>query len=89
MASGRKMVSTTFTFSNPFVDFEQREKDRNRMLSYLATGLPGSDKQLFTKYQVSYILLSSSEAQKLMPDLGFKSRLVFENKSFTLFSITE
>ena len=89
MASGRKMVSTTFTFSNPFVDFEQREKDRNRMLSYLVTGQRGSDKQLFTKYNVSYILLSSTNASKLLPGLGLKNRLVFRNKSFILLSVTE
>jgi hypothetical protein len=89
MASGRKMVSTTFTFSNPFVDFEQREKDRNSMLSYLITGQPGSDKQLFTKYHVSYILLSSSQAPKLMPGLGLKNELVFRNESFILLSVTE
>jgi len=88
-ASGRKMVSTTFTFSNPFVDFEQREKDRNSMLSYLVTGLPESDKELFTKYQVSYVLLSDSQAQKLMPGLGLKSELIFRNKSFVLLSVTE
>jgi hypothetical protein len=89
MASGRKMVSTTFTFSNPFVDFEQREKDRNSMLSYLITGQPGSDKQLFTKYHVSYILLSSSQAPRLMPGLGLKNELVFRNESFILLSVTE
>jgi hypothetical protein len=89
MASGRKMVSTTFTFSNPFVDFEQREKDRNSMLSYLITGQPGSDKQLFTKYHVSYILLSSSLAPRLMPGLGLKNELVFRNESFILLSVTE
>jgi hypothetical protein len=89
MASGRKMVSTTFTFSNPFVDFDRRENDRNSMLSYLITGLPESDKQLFTKYQVSYILLSSSQAQKLRPGLGLKSELIFRNKSFTLLSVAE
>jgi hypothetical protein len=89
MASGRKMVSTTFTFSNPFVDFEQREKDRNKMLSYLVTGQPGSDKQLFTKYQVSYILLSCSQAQKLLSGLDLKNEPVFRNKSFILLSVAE
>jgi hypothetical protein len=89
MASGRKMVAAVLTMSNPFVDFEQREKDRNRMLSYLVTGQPGSDKQLFTKYQVSYILLSCSLAQKLKPGLGLVNELVFRNKSFILLSVTE
>jgi hypothetical protein len=89
VASGRKMVAATFTNTNPFVDFEQRDKDRNRMLSYLVTGQTESDKQLFAKYQVSYILLSSSQAQKLMSGLDLKTDLVFRNKSFIILSVTE
>jgi hypothetical protein len=88
MASGRKMVATTFTFSNPFVDFDQREKDRDEMLSYLVTGKSESDKQLFAKYQVSYILLSSSQFRKLLPDLAHNCKLVFRNGSFCLLSIS-
>jgi hypothetical protein len=87
MASGRKMVSTVFTFSNPFVDYEEREKDRNTMLAYLTTGLPVSDKKLFNKYQVSYILLSISQADKMKTDLGLRSELIFRNKSYILLAV--
>jgi hypothetical protein len=86
MASGRKMVSTVFTFSNPFVDYKERENDRNVMLCYLVTASPFSAKKLFIKYQVSYILLSIPLGDKMKQDLGLNAKLIFKNKSYIILS---
>ena len=87
VATGRKMVSTIFTMSNPFVDFEQRENDRDKMLSFLVTGMPATDKQLFIKYQVSYILLSNSMAEKIKQGQGLSGKLIFQNRSYVLLAL--
>ena len=87
MATARKMVSNGITYSNPYVDFWQRENARNSMLSYLKTGQPDSAKQLFDNYQVNFILLSNATFKT--PDTlpGFNGRLVYKNGSYSLYCI--
>jgi hypothetical protein len=89
MATARKMVSIAYTFSNPYLDFDKREEDRNNMLLFLKTGQPVSAKQLFGKYDVSFALISAKELsgyQTIPPMLG---QAVFKNDSFTLFSLNK
>lgn len=87
MATARKMVSNGITYSNPYVDFWQRENARNDMLSYLKTGRPTAAKQLFDDYRVDYILLSSANFQDPGTLPGFDSRLVYRNGSYSLYCI--
>ena len=87
MATARKMVSNGITYSNPYVDFWQRENARNSMLSYLKSGQPSSAKKLFDDYQVSFILLSNATFGNTATLSGFDSRLVYKNESYSLYCI--
>jgi hypothetical protein len=87
MATARKMVSSGITYSNPYVDFTQRENARRSMLAYLKTGQPAAAKNLFDDYQVSYVLLSNANFEKAAGLSGFDSRLVYKNGSYSLYFI--
>jgi hypothetical protein len=87
MPTGRKMVSIGISYSNPYVDFNKRETDRNNMISFLETGQPLSAKGLFDEYHVSFVLLSNSEIEKynaLQPMLG---QPIYKNAVYTLFGL--
>jgi len=89
MATARKMVSIAFTFSNPYLDFEKREDDRNNMLLFLATGKPLEAKPLFAAYQVNFVLLSNNELQifkTIAPPLG---ETVFKNSGYSIFAVNK
>ena len=89
MASARKMVSNYSTFSNPFVNYDQREKDRGDMLSFLITGLPASAANLFPHYKVSYILLSLPKAEKAIKGKGLPGKEIFKNNTYLILSIAD
>jgi hypothetical protein len=87
MATGRKMVSIENTFSNPYVDYEKREADRNNMLLFLKTSRPDSARKLFFDYKVNIILLSNKEFENLKFPLFLPSSVVFRNNSYTIISM--
>jgi hypothetical protein len=87
MATARKMVSNGITYSNPYVDFWQRENARNSMLSYLKTGQPVLAKKLFDDYEVSFVLLSNANFREPASLPGFDSRLIYKNGSYSLYYI--
>jgi hypothetical protein len=87
MPTARKMVSIGITFSNPFVDFNKRENDRNNMLSYLKTGEPDSTKNLFSEYSVNYVLLRDSVLSEYKDLPLVHGQLTFKNKRYSLFHI--
>lgn len=84
MATARKMVATGPFFSNPYLDYHKREADRNDMLSFLRTGQPVAAKQLFERYQVSFVLLPNKEMVNKEASFGMFSKEVFKNNAFTL-----
>jgi len=59
MPTARKMVSIIGTFSNPYLSYFDKARDRLLLLSYLKKSQPLSAEELklFDDYQVSYILL--------------------------------
>lgn len=83
MPTARKMVSTAFTFSNPYLDFDKRERDRMEMLRFIKDGNPLSAIKLFDRYQVSFVLLSN----KMIPgtSLDRSSKPLLRNGSYSLF----
>lgn len=85
MATGRKMVSTAFTFSNPYVDFIRRESDRLNMVHYLCTGEPASARATFQQYKVHYALVPNN----LTGDapLRVPARKLHSNDTYTLYSL--
>ena len=89
MATGRKMVSIAFTFSNPYLDFDRRENDRNNMLLFLKAGEPISAKQLFSEYDVSFVLLSTKELNEYKTFPLMLGQTVFKNAAFTLFRLNK
>ncbi|GGB20764.1 hypothetical protein [Puia dinghuensis] len=87
MATGRKMVSNAYTFSNPYVDFDRRQADRITMLFCIKTGQQQPLRQLLSTYQVSYVLLSADALKEMTPEAPLPGRPVLRNNSFTLFAL--
>jgi hypothetical protein len=87
MATGRKMVSTAFTFSNPYVDFIRREKDRNTMVDYLCTGQPTAAREIFPRYNVAYALIPNNMLNNITRSLTLPGNRVFSNDTYTLYSL--
>jgi hypothetical protein len=53
--AGRKVVALDETFSNPFVDWQQRHRDRDQMLKCLQKGDWAGFSSLARVYDVRYI----------------------------------
>ena len=85
MASGRKMVSTSLMFSNPYVNYQKRSGDRNDMLSYLGSGQPSSAKSLFGEYKVGFILLKNQDSHFFSDGSPADYPLLFRNDQFSLY----
>jgi hypothetical protein len=89
MPTARKMVSTAFTFSNPYLDFQKREADRENMLLFLKTGEPAFAEKLFKEYDVNYVLLSKKEFGEYKLKPGLLGAVVFENSSYIIFGMSK
>ncbi len=61
-SAGRKVVSTIAYFSNPFVDWKTRSKDRHHMFSSVENGDVKTFQMLVAKYAVRYVLVDPSQA---------------------------
>jgi hypothetical protein len=88
MATGIKMVSIGVYFSNPYISYDKREKDRKDMLSYLTTSTPASAEKLFADYNVRYVLLSNGNFEKYKNPPFAVSKVIFKNSAYTLLSFT-
>eukprot|EP01037_Dinobryon_pediforme_P015781 gene15782-15938_t len=88
MPTGIKMVSIETYFSNPYVSYDQREDDRNAMLSYLTTGEPSSAKKLFNDYKVNVVLLENKDFEQYKKPSFAKSDVIFKNNGYTIISLT-
>jgi len=87
MPTAIKMVSVETYFSNPYISYDQREADRNKMLSYLTSPIPQSNAvKLFNAYKVSMVLLTNSDYAKYKNPAFATSKVIFKNASFTLMS---
>jgi hypothetical protein len=80
MPTARKMVSTAFTLSNPYIDFNKREAARLDLLSWLRKGDAEAFEKLADQYQVNYILLSNKDS--VSPTVPLKT--VFRNNAYTI-----
>lgn len=86
LATGRKMVSTNPTFSNPYIDFKERETDRMNMLSYLKSGYPDSSKFLFNKYDVTVLLINNDSIPYYNNLKNQFESIIFQNKTYSLYT---
>jgi len=89
MPTGIKMVSIETYFSNPYVSYDQREDDRNKMLSYLKTATPDTAKKLFAEYKVGDVLLSNDSIAYYKEPAFATSNVIFKNTSYTILSFKE
>jgi hypothetical protein len=87
MPAGRKMVSNAYTFSNPYVDFEKREADREAMLTAIQTGQQQQLQKLLSEYGVDYILLSSKALAAMQAGAAVPGHVVLRNGSYTLYAL--
>jgi hypothetical protein len=91
MATGMKMVSIEVYFSNPYISFDEREKDRETMLAYLSDPSrepAATAEKLFAQYKVSYILLTNPEYETYKNPPFASSKIVFKNNKYTLLSLS-
>lgn len=88
MPTAIKMVSVETYFSNPYLSYDQRESDRNEMLSYLTTSAPASAQQLFTKYGVNIILLENKDYANYKNPSFATSKVIYKNDSYTILSFS-
>jgi len=86
MPTAIKMVSIETYFSNPYVSYDQREDDRDKMLSYLKTALPDTAAKLFKEYRVSDVLLTNDSISYYKQPAFAESKVIFKNNSFTILS---
>jgi hypothetical protein len=87
MPTGIKMVSVETYFSNPYLSYDQRESDRNDMLSYLTTSAPESALKLFNSYNVSVVLLTNSDYARYKSPSFATSKVIFKNATYTMLSL--
>jgi hypothetical protein len=57
-AAGRKVVSTDPAFSSPYLNWEQRERDRDRMFESLEHGQRDAFNRLAERYDVKFVIVS-------------------------------
>ena len=86
MPTGIKMVSVEVYFSNPYLSYDKRESDRNKMLSYLTTSAPASAISLFHQYNVSLVLLNNEDYAKYKRPQFTTDKVIFKNNDYTLIS---
>jgi len=89
MPTAIKMVSVETYFSNPYVSYDQRESDRNAMLSYLTTAQPDSAQKLFSEYKVNDVLLTNADFVKYKQPAFASSTVIFKNGGYTILSFAE
>jgi hypothetical protein len=87
LPTARKMVSIGITFSNPYLDFNSRESDRNHMIAYLRTGQPQQTRALFDAYNVSFVLLKNLGEANDKTAESLPSHIVFKNNTYTIYKI--
>ncbi|HLP61248.1 MAG TPA: hypothetical protein VK186_20565 [Candidatus Deferrimicrobium sp.] len=75
--AARKVVATHPYFSNPYVDYETRNIDREKMFEYLETGKFVDFSQLCKKYNVKYVMGSTVVFRKTHPSLQKYLKRVF------------
>jgi len=89
MPTAIKMVSIETYFSNPYVSYDDRENDRDTMLVRLMSAKPATDPKLFTKYNVSDVLLADSDFVRYKQPAFATSKVIYKNSAYAILSFTE
>ncbi len=61
LASGRKMVAVSATFSNAYIDYDSRNADRNYLLESLLKEKEPEVEKMLNKYRVQYLVIRNNE----------------------------
>jgi hypothetical protein len=86
MPTGIKMVSVETYFSNPYVSYDKREKDRNDMLKYLTKPDTTFNTKLFSDYKVNLVLLTNKEYEDFKCPPFASSKVIYHNNAYTILS---
>lgn len=68
--AGRKVIATDRFFSNPYVDWTERDRDRKELFAFLARRDHGGFDAAAKKYGVKFVIWSDSVAVKTRGTLG-------------------
>jgi hypothetical protein len=61
LATGRKMVAVSATFSNAYLDFDKRNNDRIFLLDALKKNKTPQTEKLLDSYSIKYLVIKNSE----------------------------
>lgn len=86
-AAGRKVVAIQAQFSNPYVDFQTRQKDRSMMLKSLKSGQNHAFTPLSQKYAVKYLIGPETELVKIHPAFKNKFKQVFHAEQLVILEL--
>jgi len=75
--AARKVVATHPYFSNPYVDYDQRNKDRVKMFKCLKSGEAAHFFRLCKKYKVKYVMGTTTVLRKTHPTFREYLKRVF------------
>lgn len=86
--AARKVVATHPHFSNPYVEYNERNKDREKMFKYLRTGNLQDFSQLCKKYKVTYVMASKAVFGKTHPVFQKYLERVFVSSNLVIKKLT-
>ena len=87
LPTARKMVSSSIQYSNPYLNFEEREYDRLHMLAFLRDGQPAAAKDLFKRYNASLVLLSNKSLDKYKNLESLCGPAIYSNRQYSLIPV--
>jgi hypothetical protein len=82
--AGRKVVAVDRFFSNPYLDWDYRNRRRNRMLHCLAEGDEPCFREIASQHEVAYVLVDSRESD--FENVAFLEKL-FERGRVQIYGI--
>jgi hypothetical protein len=85
--AGRKVVAAGNFHSNPYVDWYQRDADRNRMLRSVAEGDRRQFQQLASQYRVTHVLLEGDERQAVSPRTASFLHPEYTSEKLTIYGV--
>jgi 4-amino-4-deoxy-L-arabinose transferase-like glycosyltransferase len=86
--TGRKVVSTYPYFSNPYVNFKQRDRHRKKLFASMERGNAVPFKRLCKKYKIRYIILDRFiYRKKIHPHILRFLKKEFANATLEIFKV--
>jgi hypothetical protein len=87
--AARKVVATSPYFSNPYVDWDRRDRDRNRMFQLLQEGDRAGFHDLARQYGVTHVIWSDEVTRIVRGTLGMRVKPAVRGKDLMSFGLLE